>query len=82
MKHGIARHSLFFNFGTEIEPIFGRTVSIFVDGNLRDPTSLIPFSGNVELPFVDFRDPEEMAMRRICASKNIEAIKEVDQSDD
>ena len=82
MKHGIARHSFFFNPGTQFEPIFGRTVSIFIDGNLRDSTPLIPFSGNVELPFVDFRDPEEMAMRRICASKNIKAIQDVDQTDD
>lgn len=82
VKRGIASHSFFLSCFKNVDQPFGQSTSIFIDGNLRDPTPLVPFSENVELPFVDFRDPEEMAMRRICASKNIEAIKDIKQIDD
>jgi hypothetical protein len=58
-------------FAKPVQLLYGQFVGAFVNGNLQDAHPLIPLSSELELPIVDLFDPEEMAMRRLCAAKTI-----------
>lgn len=82
MKRGIASQSIILSACKNVDQVYGTSTGTFIDGGLRESSPLVPFSSNVELPFVDFRDPEEMAMRRIHASKSIDSLSGQEEIDD
>lgn len=53
---------------------YGRASGAFVNEELQDAIPLVPMSTSIEIPIVDFCDPEEMAMRRIHASAAIQRL--------
>jgi hypothetical protein len=55
--------------------LYGRTTSMFLGGQvLGDPMPLVHSSVSMEIPIIDYCDPEEMAMRRFHASAAIEKL--------
>jgi len=55
--------------------LYGRTTGMFLGGQvLGDPMPLAHSSVSMEIPIVDYCDPEEMAMRRFHSSAAIERL--------
>ena len=55
--------------------LYGRTTSMFLGGQvLGDAMPLAHSSVSMEIPQVDYCDPEEMAMRRFHASAAIQQL--------
>lgn len=54
--------------------LYGRSSSQFIDGVLQDARPLGHTSHTMEIPMVDYFDPEEMALRRMHASASIAAL--------
>jgi hypothetical protein len=60
-----------FFFARPVRLIYGQLMGSFVNGGLQDARPTFPLSSQLELPIVDFFDPEEMAIRRLHAAKTI-----------
>jgi len=60
----------------QVRLLYGKAASTFIDGKLQDAMPLVPMSSSLEIPIVDFCDPEEMALRRIHASAAIHRLLE------
>ena len=58
----------------KVSLLYGRAASQFIDGNLSNATPLAEMATSMELPIVDFCDPEEMALRRLHASAAIRSL--------
>jgi len=56
--------------------LYGNTTSQFLGGRLGAPVALAETSFSMEMPLLDFCDPEEMAIRRLHASAAIERLLE------
>lgn len=69
------QHSPLLRMVKHVKLLYGKASSMF-DGNLRDAMPLVSTSSSLELPVVDFCDPEEMALRRIHASIAIHRLLE------
>jgi hypothetical protein len=54
--------------------IYGMSASQFINRVLTDSNPLFQSSYSMEIPVVDFFDPEEMALRRLHASKRISQL--------
>ena len=60
----------------KVSLLYGRAASQFIDGNLSNATPLAEMATSMELPIVDFCDPEEMALRHLHASEMIRSLME------
>jgi hypothetical protein len=58
----------------KVSLLYGCHTSQFIDGQLHDAMPLVHMSSSMELPIVEFCDPEEMALRRFHASASINAL--------
>ncbi|MDB5387690.1 MAG: hypothetical protein JWM11_3336 [Planctomycetaceae bacterium] len=67
-------HSVLMAMTTKVQLLYSRVSSTFINGKLQDSQPLSRFSSGVEMPFMDFCDPEEMAMRRMSAAAAISAL--------
>lgn len=66
--------SLLANLSKKVSLLYGRAASQFIEGNLSNATPLGQIATSMELPMVDFCDPEEMALRRLHASAAIRSL--------
>lgn len=58
----------------KVSLLYGRAASQFIDGKLSHAMPLANMETSMELPVVDFCDPEEMALRRFHASAAIRSL--------
>jgi hypothetical protein len=76
-------HSPILRMAKTTRLLYGRTTSMFLGGQvLGDPTPLVESSVSMEMPLIDYCDPEEMAVRRLHASTMIARLLEVCQDDE
>ena len=73
---GIEERSVIMKMVKKVHLLYGRASSSYFDGNLRTPMPLVPQSSSLELPFVDYCDPEDMCLRRLYASAAIAALEQ------
>ncbi len=73
---GAKEYSPLFSMMKQVSLLYGKASSTFIDGRLQDAMPLVPTSSSMEIPIVDFCDPEEMALRRIHASAAIQRLLE------
>lgn len=66
--------SSFASLFKKVSLLYGRAASQFIEGNLINATPLAEMATSMELPIVDFCDPEEMALRRLHASAAISSL--------
>jgi hypothetical protein len=74
VSDGARRGSPLLSMMKHVSLLYGQAASQFIDGQLRDARPLAHMSTSMELPMVDFFDPEEMALRRIHASAAISRL--------
>jgi hypothetical protein len=58
----------------KVSLLYGRAASQFIESKLSNAMPLGQMTTSMELPMVDFCDPEEMALRRLHASAAIAAL--------
>lgn len=61
------RHSPFLSMFKQVRLLYGRASSTFINGKLQKAIPFTYSSSSIEIPIVDFCDPEEMASRRLHA---------------
>ncbi len=76
VSEGAKEYSPLFSMMKQVSLLYGKAASTFIDGRLQDAMPLVPTSSSMEIPIVDFCDPEEMALRRIHASAAIQRLLE------
>ena len=81
VTEGAKRYSPVVDMTTEVKLLYGETVSIFISGRLQDAMPLVSNASSIEIPIVEFWDPEGMASRRIHASAAIQRLLENERHD-
>jgi hypothetical protein len=76
VSEGAKEYSPFLSMMKKASLLYGKAASTFIDGRLQDAMPLVLMSSSMEIPTVDFCDPEEMALRRIHASAAIQRLLE------
>jgi len=76
VSEGAKEHSPLLSMMKQVSLLYGNASSMFIDAKLRNATPLVATSSSMEIPIVDFCDPEEMALRRIHASAAIQCLLE------
>jgi hypothetical protein len=76
VRTGERSHSPLLGLLKTTKLLYGRAVSTYFGGRLSDANPLATFSASMELPFVYYSDPEEMAIRRLHASMCIDDLLE------
>ncbi len=56
--------------------LYAKSCSAYSNGRLTEPSALKPFESSVELPIIDFADPEGMRIRRLRASQAIAVLED------
>jgi len=65
------RQSVFFSLFSKVRVLYGRQFSSFHDGALSGPCEMQHFSSSVEVPRLEFIDPEGMALRRLNSADKL-----------
>lgn len=71
---GAEELSIFSQICKKVRLLYGRSWRTFMEGNLSESTALKEFSNSIEMPRMEFIDPEGMAFHRLFASAQIEAL--------
>lgn len=69
-------HSVFLKLCKSVALLYANSNSTYVDGQLAPSSPLTPFSTSIEVPVIDFADPEGMALRRWLAGKAITELQQ------
>ncbi len=68
------KHSPLLKMVKQVSVLYGNCTSRFAEGILHEAMPMASSSTSLEVPIIDFCDPEEMAMRRIHASAAIQSL--------
>jgi hypothetical protein len=79
---GAQSHSPLLSLVKTTQLLYGRSASMYLGGRLTDAMPLVSSSVSMELPFILYSDPEEMAMRRLRASRCIDRLLQPSDSGD
>lgn len=71
---GAEEVSIFAKLCKKYQLLYGKLWRIHIEGKLGDTSGLHEFSHSIEIPRMEFIDPEGMAMRRLYASTQISAL--------
>ncbi|UFS72473.1 hypothetical protein LPW11_09830 [Geomonas sp. RF6] len=74
VSKGAEEHSIFAQIFKKVQLLYGQSWRSFLGGRLSDATNLQTISNSMELPRLEFFDPEGMMLRRLNASAQIAAI--------
>ena len=75
---GANAHSPFLGMVKQIRLPYGQQSSHFTNGQLSTTKPLVHNTFSMEVPFVEFFDPEAIALRRIRASATIKELLQTD----
>ncbi|NQU25463.1 MAG: hypothetical protein HQ567_29620 [Candidatus Nealsonbacteria bacterium] len=75
-SESMKEYSPFLGMIKQVQQLYGRSASTFIDGRLQDSIPLVPISSSFEMPMVELCDPEHMVMRRIRAANVISSLLE------
>ena len=75
-NESMKEHSPLLGMFKQVQQLYGRSMSTFIDGKLTDSMPLVPLSTSFEMPMVELCDPEDMVMRRIRAAEVISTLLE------
>lgn len=67
-------HSVFMQMCKNVTQLYGNMHSQFINGELQNAMPFSTHESSIEIPIVDFCDPEEMAYRRLVAASKIRDI--------
>lgn len=84
VEKGMEEHSVFARFATTVHLLYGgkKNRMFNPDGTLGGPSEMHASSTSVEMPRMDFMDPEGMHLRRLVASVRIAALEKGAEAED
>ena len=74
VKKAANKHSTLMQLVKQVQLLYGRTYSQYMNGELSAPSPLSESSVSVESPIVEFVDPEYMALRRLTAKNKLRQL--------
>ncbi|HOW65159.1 MAG TPA: hypothetical protein P5186_02695 [Candidatus Paceibacterota bacterium] len=74
VEKGAEQMSVFMKLFSKVRLLYGNQWSVFHEGTLGDRSSLQQFSSSMEVPRMEFIDPEGMSLRRYQASVKIREL--------